>query len=154
MNSKQLAAVLLRDLCSRRVFRGVYPRNKLPYFVNTRHPSAFVINTDVSSGPGEHWVAVWFDGRGKAEYFDSFGLPPLYPDIESFILRHCRNYLYNQRMLQDLSSSMCGVYVLYFILMKSRGALMSRILSPFHPHKPQTNDRKVWSVVQQLKRIR
>ena len=88
MSSRQLAAVLLRDLRSRRVFRGVYSRNKLPCFVNTRHPSAFVINTYVSSGPGEHWVAVWFDGRGKAEYFDSFGLPPLHPDIESFILRH------------------------------------------------------------------
>ena len=152
MNNREVAAVLMRDHRARRVFRGVYPRNKLPHFVDTRRPSAFVINTDQAPGPGEHWVAVWFDGRGKAEYFDSFGLPPLHPDIESFISRHSQSYLYNPRLLQDLSSSMCGVYVLYYIFMKSRGSRMSRILSPFHPHKLWTNDRKVWSMVQQLKR--
>lgn len=155
MNNRQIGTVLLKDLRSRRVFRGVYPRNKLPYFVNTRQPCAFVINTDNSDGPGEHWVAVWFDGRGKAEYFDSFGLPPsFYPDIEKFILRHSYHYRYNQRLIQDLTSSACGYYVLYFILRKSRGISLSRLLSVFHPHKLWANDQRVTSYVLSMKRRR
>ena len=152
MNNREIAAVLLRDIHLRRVFRGVYPRDLIPHYVNTREPSAFVINTDRASGPGEHWVAVWFDGRGKVEYFDSFGLPPFHPDIEAFIFRHGQKYIFNQRLLQDLTSSMCGYYVLYYIFMEGRGARMSRLLSTFHPHKLWTNDRKVWSLVRHLKR--
>ena len=152
MNSREVASVLLKDIYTRRVFRGVYARDQLPLYVNTSQASAFIVNTDSTLGPGEHWVAVWFDGRGRAEYFDSFGLLPLYHDIESFIVRHSRSYVYNQRLLQDLTSSMCGYYVLYFVLMKSRGSNMSRMLSPFHPHRPRVNDRKVWSLVQRLMR--
>ena len=152
MNSKEIAAVLLKDIHSRRVFKGVYPRNRLPFHVYTGRPCAFVINTDVASGPGKHWVAVWFNGKGGAEYFDSFGLPPSSSDIKQFIVTNSFTYFYNHRLLQDLTSSMCGYYVLYFVMKKSRGASMSRLLAPFHPHKLQTNDQRVGSLVHRLQR--
>ena len=151
MNTEEIATALKRDLYARRVFGGVYPQDKLPRVAS--YPSAFVINTDRSEGPGEHWVAVWLDGRGKAEYFDSFGLPPsFYEGIEHFILNHSYRYRYNQRLLQDLTSSACGYYVLYFVLKKSRGASLPRLLAPFHPHKLRTNDQKVTSYVRALKK--
>ena len=154
MNSREIAESLRGDVYARRVFEGVYPRNELPRYLphhTTTH--AFFINTDHRQGPGKHWVAVWFDGRGKAEYFDSFGLPPsFYPDIERFILRHSYQYRYNQRLVQDLTSSACGYYVLYFIFKKSRGVSLSRLLSPFHPHKLRMNDQKVMSYVRAIKR--
>lgn len=40
---------------------------------------ACIVNTDVSTGPGKHWVAVFGDCRGAAwsvEYFNSGGNPP------------------------------------------------------------------------------
>ena len=41
------------------------------------YPSSFVINLDPSYRPGSHWVAVYFDKNGVAEYFDSLaGYPP------------------------------------------------------------------------------
>jgi hypothetical protein len=46
-----------------------------------------VLNTDVSSGPGKHWVAVFVDARAGAgeaftvEYFNSTGQPPPQPVI-------------------------------------------------------------------------
>ena len=70
----------------------------------------------------------------------------------SFCAQYSFAHMYNQRLLQDLTISMCGYYVLYFVIMESRGAHMYKILSLFHPRKLRTNNRKVWSLVQRLKR--
>lgn len=142
MNGRQLTQRLLNDPYARRTFRGVFPRDRLPLRVNTRRPSAYVINTERQEGPGEHWVVVSFDGRERGEYFDSFGLPAVYRDIEDFIF-HCQSYRYNQHVLQDPPSSTCGLYCMYYVLKKSRGFSMERLLSTFHPHKLWFNDRKV-----------
>eukprot|EP00745_Piridium_sociabile_P016482 TRINITY_DN24483_c1_g2_i1.p5 TRINITY_DN24483_c1_g2~~TRINITY_DN24483_c1_g2_i1.p5 ORF type:complete len:154 (+),score=7.34 TRINITY_DN24483_c1_g2_i1:3583-4044(+) len=143
MNNLEITSVLKRDTYAGRVFGGVYPRNKLPRYIKKR-PIAFVINTDHSDGPGEHWVGVWFDRRGRAEYFDSFGFPPiLHEDIEQFIFRNSQSCRYNSRWLQDETASNCGFYVLYFILRKSRGVTMDRLLSPFNPRRVIHNDQTV-----------
>ena len=128
MNGRQLTQRLLNDPYARRTFRGVFPRDRLPLRVNTRRPSAYVINTDRQEGPGEHWAVVWFDGRGRGEYFDSFGLPAVYRDIEDFILRHCQSYLYNQRVLQDPLSSTCGLYCMYYVARIAQTSLGSSVV--------------------------
>lgn len=151
MNTREIAAILGSDIHARRVFKGVYPRNKLPTHLSPRRPSAFIINTDTASKRGEHWVAVWFDGLGKAEYFDSFGLPPRHRDINHFIETHSIRSRYNDRLLQDLTSSACGLYVLYFVMMKSRGASLHRLLAPFHAIDLRTNDRLVYRMVRHLR---
>ena len=150
MNNKQIAEILLRDMYARRTFKGVYPRNRLPYHINTRRPSAFIINTDVASGPGEHWVVVWLDGKGHAEYLDSFGLAPWRREIKQFIERHSWSYRYNQRLLQDFRSSACGLYCIHFVRMKSRGASLARTLAPFSSFTPRANDRTVFRLLQPL----
>ena len=103
-------------------------QRQAPLRVNTRRPSADVINTDRQEGPGEHWVVVWFDGWGRGEYFDSFGLPAVYRDIEDFILRHCQSYLYNQRVLQDPLSSTCGLYCMYYVARIAQTSLGSSVV--------------------------
>ena len=158
MNNKEITTLLKSDPRARRVFKGVFPRDRLPTTINNNNnnlPSAYIINTDRSSGPGEHWVCVWFDGHGRAEYFDSFGLPPTLVAIQNFISRN--SYVrsnYNQRLCQSLVSSACGLYVLYYVLMKSRGASLFRIQQPFHPHNLRTNDTKVRTLVSNLLRHR
>ena len=47
--------------------------------------SAYVINSDPSSEPGEHWIAVYFHKRGRGEYFDSYGLAPAFVGLESYM---------------------------------------------------------------------
>lgn len=36
-----------------------------------------VINTGNRNEEGEHWQALWFGREGQAEFFDSYGLPPI-----------------------------------------------------------------------------
>lgn len=147
MNNLQLTAVLTSDIFAQRVFCGVFPRDILPRRVQTRRPCAYVINTDRYGKPGEHWVCVFFDGFGKSEYFDSFGLPPLHSDIEQFIKRNSQSSRYNQRFLQDLTSSACGLYVIYYVLIKSRGGSLNRMLTCFNSLRQRSNDRRVTRLV-------
>ena len=149
MNNKEISEILRRDPRARRVFRGVFPRDRLPIYNNHIHPpSAYVINTDRSGGPGEHWVCVWLDGHGGVEYFDSFGLPPTLVPIQNFITRNkLKGLKYNQRLCQSLVSSACGLYVLYYVLMKSRGASLRRIQQPFNSLNLEANDKQVRNLV-------
>ena len=146
MDTRDISLILSKDTYSRRVFKGVFPRNKLSD-PGSRGPSAYVINTDPDHRPGEHWVGVWFNGKGGAEYFDSLGLPPLHQDIKKFINKNSFAYSRNRRPVQPLLSYTCGLYVIYFILMKSRGATMGRVLAPFHPLRGRANDRYVYRFV-------
>ena len=149
MNNREITALLTRDLRARRVFRGVFPRDKLPEYVNGA--SAYIINTDHSRGPGKHWVCVWFDGQGGGEYFDSFGVPPTLEPILRFIKRNLTGrFSYNTRLFQNLLSSACGLYVMYYVLMKSRGARLSRVQQVFHTHCLRTNDIRVRSLVKNM----
>ena len=153
MNNKEITRLLKADPQARRVFKGVFPRDILPT-TNISH-GAYVINTDRSSGPGEHWVCVWFDGVGGVEYFDSFGLPPTLVAIQNFIkensFQQCK---YNQRLFQNLVSSACGLYVIYYVLMKSRGSSLYRLQQPFHPYNTRGNDNTVRKLVRNLIRNR
>lgn len=143
MDGRQISSALKADIFARRVFRGIFPRDGLPAFVVSK-PSIYVINTDTHDRPGLHWVAVFFDSFGYCEYFDSFGFAPLYQDILSFIQRNtCRPYKHNTRFLQDVTSSACGLYVVYYVLMKSRGHSLHRILRPFSSRCQWANDKKV-----------
>ena len=149
MNNQEIVALLTRDLRARRVFRGVFLRDKLPQYVNGA--CAYIINTDHSRGPGKHWVCVWFDGQGGAEYFDSFGVPPTFEPILRFIRRNISGrFSYNARLFQDLLSSACGLYVMYYVLMKSRGACLSRVQQVFHPLRLRANDIRVRSLVKNM----
>lgn len=149
MNNKEISRIVQSDPRARRIFRGVYPRDQLP--PSTTPNSAYIINTDHSRGPGEHWVCVWFDSQGGAEYFDSFGLPPTLNAIQRFISDNSiKSLKYNQRLCQSLVSSACGLYIIYYVLMKSRGASLRRLQQPFQPYNLRGNDNKVRTLVSNL----
>ncbi len=127
MNRKQLENILDGDSYARRTFCGVFPRDALAFInVDTSKPSIYIINTDPSYRRGEHWVAIYFNGFGKGEYFDSFGLPPRHGDIERFLYHHVLSYTYNRRVLQNVLSVTCGLYCVYYVMRKSRGESMTK----------------------------
>lgn len=104
---------------------------------------ACVLNTDVSTGRGKHWVALFGDCRGRGgwsvEYFNSAGNPPPPPvtrwaEAAAAALSALRSrepapygagpvstaYLTDVRH-QD-SRTECGLYALYFIRRRLEGA--------------------------------
>ena len=72
-----------------------------------------IINSDVSSGPGIHWMCL-YSKNGVSYYFDSYGLAP--PDE---VLIYCKNKIryYNELPIQldDKVEILCGHYCIYIL---------------------------------------
>ena len=64
MNSEQIINILKNDPYSKEIFKGVYAIYEVPPEVP--YPSAYVINSDPSLKPGQHWLAAYFDHKNMA----------------------------------------------------------------------------------------
>ena len=89
-------------------FKGCFMRDEIS---NTcGNDECFILNTDVSSSSGTHWVAVNIDG-GTIYYFDSFGLEPT-----EEIKQYCKGpRFYNSFEFQKPNEVICGHLCLYFL---------------------------------------
>lgn len=93
-------------------FLGVFPRDELPN-VGGGGTCAFVINTDSSNLPGQHWIAVYLR-KGRAFVFDSFGeSPPL--KLQNWLNNRGLEWTCNLRRVQSPESTLCGAYCIYFL---------------------------------------
>lgn len=78
-------------------------------------PAALVFNTDSSKKPGSHWVAVYVDKNSQAQYFDSYGIPPLIPDHIRSLQKNCKTIRHNDQQMQSSSSAVCGQFCIMFL---------------------------------------
>ena len=81
---------------------------------------AYIVNTDISTDPGEHWVAIYFRGN-QAIYFDSYGMSPEKEYTLPFIERNSSHWIQNTEMLQSPWSRTCGVWCIYIIQQLNKG---------------------------------
>src|SRR5215831_15763892 len=94
------------------IFIGVFAADQLPRQRITK-PSLLVGNTDKSNKPGEHWVAIYIDGNGYGELFDSLANEPL-DAHRDFMNRNCTNWIASHVQLQSVVSRFCGHYVIMY----------------------------------------
>jgi hypothetical protein len=91
-----------------------------------------IYNTDVSSGPGQHWVAVYIDNKNnEVNFYDSYGTKSI-SLITKFISSLTEQYkknnitptiIYNDKRHQ-YQGSQCGMYSMNFILERLHGKTM------------------------------
>lgn len=147
MNSYQLQDILSADAFANSVFCGVKPRD---YFISekVRLPGSYIVNTDKSTQPGKHWVAIYLTGEGTAEYFDSYGLPPLQADVRAKLTLCSDKIKYNDYQLQGTTTTVCGHYCLLYCLMRARGCSFEEVLRVFRPElSTETRDHLIASFV-------
>ena len=130
MDTHQIDSILKKDRFTKHDFRGVYACDQLPKRYVPR-PSAFVVNTDPSTLPGEHWVAIYITRDGEGEYFDSYGQPVKLPEIKTFLKKNARRTYHNRRPLQGPWTAVCGQYCIFFLLQRCRGLTMTKIVNLF-----------------------
>ena len=106
MNSLEIYEKLTGDDMSKKNFVNVLARDELP--LKIKWPSSFVINTDKSSKPGEHWLAMYYDKNGSCEFFDTLGFSPKYYDLNEYLKASSHEYFYNPQQIQGLFSHYCG----------------------------------------------
>ena len=140
MNSRQLCWILSGDKFTKLTFRGVYAIDEMKSIKFVSYPSSFVINLDPSYKPGSHWAAVYFDKNGVGEYFDSFAHYPL-NEVVHFLRLHAKGWQYNSMQVQELYTTTCGQFVVFYIYQKSRGLTLEAILRKYHnTHNKLRND--------------
>ena len=142
-DSITLMEMLKADCKTRRVLGDVLPVDLLPKRRLRRMPRLFIINTDDSTGPGEHWVLVFFTGHNRGIYFDSYGLDVMDSRIQDFLTKNCSSYVYNKRPLHWIFSHTCGFFCFYVGRRLARGYSLRRVLSDFRIFNTYYNDSLV-----------
>lgn len=125
MNNYQIHHYLASDPWASQFFGGVYPIDKVPM----NFEWAYVVNTSPSTLQIGHWVAMCGD-----EFFCSFGTDPRFYGLPGMP--------HNTRQLQSFNSDVCGLYVIMYIQLRSRGYSMNDIVCTFTSN-PNINDRIV-----------
>ena len=152
MFGSQIYKVLKTNPITCKVFKGVYSSNNLPKLSNVAYPVAYIVNTDENFKPGEHWVAFYFkSSKAIPEYFDSFGLPPFKKSFLDFIQQRNRKYRYSSKTIQNLFSSKCGQYTIYYVFQKCCGKTLKEIIHNFS-NDTIRNDNIVKDFVRGLKK--
>lgn len=116
MNTLQIQNYM-KKICHSLEF-NVFAANRIPIHVTT--PFYMISNLDPDTKPGSHWVAICVNADGNGEYFDTFGRKPNGYHL-TFLRRNTNCYIYNNKPIQSVFSSVCGEYCLLFLYFKLRG---------------------------------
>lgn len=137
MNTKEINNAL-RYL---RNFGGVLAADQLP-MIQVKG-KFYIINTDPSTKPGKHWIAVYMDET--PEFFDSLGQAPstYKKEFEYFLINHGPEYIYNTQRIQNYGTDKCGEYCIYYVILRGMGFSMKQIVKRFSTVNLQYNDNTV-----------
>ena len=146
MLGSEIVSILENRGCTSKIFRGIYSSNNLPKHIE--YPSAYIVNTDESYNPGEHWVAFYFKSeKSLPEYFDSYGLPPMKLSFYKFLSKD--KFRFSTKVLQGPFSTTCGDYAIFFVIHRVQGFNMNRILTKFTTNT-SNNDSYVKEFIHKL----
>jgi Adenovirus endoprotease len=120
------------------LFSGVYAADTLPSKIII--PVGLIVNTAPKTNPGDHWVAIFIDGRRNGYYFDSFGRPPMVQSILTFLRRNSINLMHNTKQIQHLNSTKCGQFSAVYLKFRFASATPKRFLDLFN-HDLSLNEK-------------
>ena len=144
MDSKEIDRLAHNDSSISQMYKGCFPADVFPDLVEK--DSFYVINLDTSDKPGSHWCLCFVNAYMKGLWLDSFGRmsAPL-KLLKSFSNQHVDLY-FNNEQIQSFYTTVCGFYVLHFMINFARGRPLSEILKQFDGDY-MSNDRLVVETV-------
>ena len=103
-------------------FIGVFSQDFLFTLKIVSFPVCFIVNLDLSSEPGSHWIAFFITDK-KLEIYDSFGLDNTTWAREPFFLFNFIDHFPDHKIsisprLQPTFSNLCGVYSVFFLIFR------------------------------------
>lgn len=108
---------------------GCFCKDELkPLKIPKNQTSFAVINAGDRSTGGSHWRCYFNDPNDEhINYFDPYGVVPDANTL-TFLKKSKKKILYNTSQLQDIESTACGYYCLYFILSRIQNKPMYDIV--------------------------
>ena len=101
----------------------------------------FIYNLEPSYMSGSHWVATYVK-NGIINYFDSFGMPP-FQEIVNHAKRKNMTLLHQSDQIQNLMTTTCGYFCLYFLNEMSKGRSYYDLLKVFNSHNTMENEKYI-----------
>ena len=142
MNASEIEDALHSNRFAREYLVGVFAADQLP---TKEFPGAYIVNTDTSSQPGQHWVAFSTTEEGT-ECFDSFAENPSTYSVyiaewlkDNFQVVQCET-------LQSRDCTVCGQYCIYCTLFRSYGFSYEDMMSSL-TESTEVNDKFVCKFV-------
>jgi len=99
----------------------------------------FVYNLEPSYKSGSHWVAT-FVKDGRINYFDSFGMPP-FQEIVNHARKKNLTLIHQSNQLQNLWSTTCGYFCLYFLNEMNKGNTYYKLWKAFDVKDTMKNEK-------------
>ena len=101
----------------------------------------FIYNLEPSYMSGSHWVATYVK-NGIINYFDSFGMPP-FQEIVNHAKRKNTTLVHQSDQIQNLMTTTCGYFCLYFLNEMSKGRSYYDLLKVFNSHNTMENEKYI-----------
>ncbi|RWS13789.1 hypothetical protein B4U80_15061 [Leptotrombidium deliense] len=122
-------------------FEGVFSIDELYHIPK----GCGVINFDKSDEKGSHWVSYYNDKNFNfIEYFDSFGeLNEIPNEIITFLKKSNKIIKYNDSVLQQLDSSKCGCFCIFYIKQRNKGKKPLEILNSLNQFPSDFNEMEI-----------
>ena len=99
----------------------------------------FIYNLEPSHMRGSHWVATYVKDK-TINYFDSFGMPPFQAIVDHAKKKNL-TLLHQNNQIQNIKTTTCGYFVLYFLNEMNRGNSYSGLLEVFDIHDTIYNEK-------------
>ena len=120
-------------------YLGTYSHDEIPYFKN-EHFSC-IINYHPSNKVGSHWIALYHHPNEKyIRFFDSYGII-MSDEIQSKCRFINKKIQYSTHKIQNLYSSYCGLYCVYFLRQCYFGSNYFDIINTFENNSSFDNDK-------------
>ena len=101
----------------------------------------FIYNLEPSYMSGSHWVATYVK-NGIINYFDSFGMPP-FQEIVNHAKRKNMTLLHQSDQIQNLLTTTCGYFCLYFLNEMNKGGSYYDLLKVFNSYNTMENEKYI-----------
>lgn len=143
MNNFEIERLMRGNQQTSPMFVGVFSPDNLPTR-NLQCGSGLILNFCPERGC--HWLSIFRRKQGKTlEIFDSSGLPThdMNWRISKFVKRHKCKVIFNKSPIQSMSSVTCGNHCMIFLLFRSLGISMRKIINQYSHKNLKSNDRLV-----------
>lgn len=131
-------------------FAGIYAVDTLPIIIGDE-PRFIIVNTDVLSGVGQHWVLInIFPENTPYEWFDSLGKEPQHYSnvLYDFVTQNgLKPFIMNINPVQSDISDSCGYFCLFVSDLRCQGYAFNYILDGFDGRNLNNNDALVENYV-------
>ena len=98
----------------------------------------FIYNLEPSYMSGSHWVATYVKDN-VINYFDSFGMPP-FQEIVNHAKKKKLTLLHQNNQIQNLKTTTCGYFCLYFLNEMNKGNSYYDLLQVFDTNDTMKNE--------------